>query len=66
MLLEYDVVRLRSASNALSVPVGSRGTVLIVYLDTPPAYEVEFVDDAGESLGIFTLHESDLEFECRA
>ncbi len=66
MLSEYDVVRLRSASGILKVPVGSRGTVLIVYPDTPPAYEVEFVNDAGESFGTFTMNESDLEVEWKA
>ena len=65
MLSEYDVVRLRSSTSAVNVPVGSRGTVLIVYDDTPPAYEVEFVDDLGSSLGTFTLQESDLDFERR-
>jgi hypothetical protein len=66
MLLEYDVVRLRSATAAVGVPVGTPGTVLIVHDDTPPACEVEFVDDAGSSLGTFTLYESDLDLEWRA
>ena len=60
MLSEYDVVSLRSGSNTIGVPVGTRGTVLIVYPDAPPAYEVEFVDDAGNSLGTFTMQERDL------
>ena len=65
MFLEYDVVRLRSATSAPSVPVGMRGTILIVHNATPPAYEVEFVDDEGETLGCFTMQESDLEFYWR-
>lgn len=63
MLKEYDVVRLQSATSVVSVPVGTRGTILIVYNDTPPAYEVEFVDDLGGSLGTFTMKESDLSLE---
>ena len=66
MLSEYDVVRLRSATSAASVPVGTRGTVLIIYGDTPPAYEVEFVDKVGDSLGTFTMQEGDLDLEWRA
>ncbi len=63
MLSEYDVVRLRSASPGIAVPSGTRGTVLIVYADNPPAYEVEFVDNDGTSLGTFTMKQSDLERE---
>src|SRR5689334_6855480 len=63
MFSEYDVVRLRSASKAPGVPVGARGTILIVYPNTPPAYEVEFVDEADRSLGTFTMPESDLQME---
>ena len=65
MLSEYDVVRLRSSTSVDNVPAGSRGIVLIVYNDTPLAYEVEFVDGLGSSLGTITLQESDLEFEPR-
>ena len=66
MFSKYDVVRLLSASDAPGVPVGTSGTVLLVHPATPPAYEVEFVDEAGESLGWFTMQESDLELEWRA
>lgn len=66
MFSEYDVIRLRSASNAPGVPVGAEGTILIAYPDIPPVYEVEFVDDADVSLGTFTMRESDLEIVWRA
>ena len=65
MLLEYDVVRLRSRTAAIGVPVGARGAVLVVYDDSPPAYEVEFVDHNGDSLGTFTMQEADLDLEPR-
>ena len=66
MLSEYDVVRLRTTADAPAVPAGSRGTILIVYPDAPPAYEVEFIDKAGNSLGTFTMKESNLEIEWKA
>lgn len=66
MLSEYDVVRLRSANAMVNIPVGSRGTVLMIYPDTLPAYEVEFVDDSGGSLGTFTIPEKDLQIEWKA
>jgi hypothetical protein len=60
MLREYDVVRLEAGSEAVPVPPGTEGTVLMIFPDTPPAYLVEFLDEAGESLGTFTLRDADL------
>lgn len=43
------------------VPVGTRGTVLMVFSDVdPPFYEVEFMDQDGESFGTYTVAEVDL------
>jgi hypothetical protein len=65
VLSEYDVVRLKSASSTMSVPAGTRGTVLIIHDAIPPAYEIEFIDDAGNTLAILTLKESELDIESR-
>jgi|tagenome__1003787_1003787.scaffolds.fasta_scaffold14191656_1 hypothetical protein len=61
MLREYAVVRLKRADATIPVPVGSQGTVLIVHSSTPTAYEVEFIDDSGKSLGTYTIEEVNLE-----
>ena len=61
MLKEYAVVRLKQADARIPVPEGTKGTVLIVHAFNPPAYEVEFVDDVGKSLGTYTVEESNLE-----
>jgi hypothetical protein len=50
---------------------GSRGAVLIdhtKYIDkgTPPAYEVEFMDNAGVTLAVITVPEDNLEVVWRA
>ena len=66
MFSEYDVVRLRSAWSTPGVPIGCEGTILIIYPSTPPTYEVEFMDDADNSLGTFTMPESDLEIVWKA
>lgn len=59
--IDYDVVKaLKKLDSAVST--GTTGTVLMVFTTTPPSYEVEFVDDAGESLAVLTTGESDLEF----
>lgn len=66
MFSEYDVISLQVASKNMRVPVGTHGTVLIVYPGTPPAYEVEFIGDSGESFGTYTMEESDLKLEQKA
>jgi hypothetical protein len=60
MFQEYEVVRLKDNQSSISVPIGSRGTVLIVHQTERPAYEVEFVDEHGVSLGVYTVQDADL------
>lgn len=59
MLKEYDVV---VASKDLSqlVRKGTKGAVLLVVHKTPNKYEVEFIDEQGESLELLTVDENDL------
>ena len=61
MLQEYDVVRLRLTLADGNVPLGSTGTILIVYDHPVRAYEVEFMDNFGRSLGTFTTDDDHLE-----
>ena len=60
VLQEYAVVRLKRAVPGVSVPVGTTGTVLIVYQKAPSGYEVEFMS-GEDSLGHFTLDGHDVE-----
>jgi Domain of unknown function (DUF4926) len=58
---EYDIVKsIRSLGE--DVPVGTSGAVLMVFASIHPQYEVEFVDNLGESLAVLTVKEEDLEF----
>jgi hypothetical protein len=61
MYREFEVVKLR---NALSerLPAGSVGTVLLVHdvPRLPVAYEVEFLDQAGDTIAVLTVKETDL------
>jgi len=56
---EYDVVVANKMLND-KVLKGSRGTVLIIYEDGKH-YEVEFIDVKGNTLGVLTVHENDVE-----
>ncbi len=61
MFEEYEVVRLKKDMPSENLKAGTRGTVLIVYPDSPPAYEVEFLDENGNSLTVLTLEEEAIE-----
>ncbi|WP_445221993.1 DUF4926 domain-containing protein [Bradyrhizobium sp. Pa8] len=60
---EYDVVTLKQRTPAIPLPPGTRGTILIAHAAEPPAYEIEFVDDAGASLGTYTAQGAGLNLD---
>lgn len=59
MFNEYEVIK---STHNLSdkVPNDCVGTVLIVHQSQPVAYEVEFVDEEGNTLEILTVFERDI------
>lgn len=61
MMPEYAVVRLKRVVLTVPLQVGTKGTILIVHPCSPPVYEVEFIDTAGRSLGVYTVEERFLE-----
>jgi hypothetical protein len=65
MIEEYAVVRLRLAEQGIPIPVGTTGTILVVHASNPPAYEVEFMDEDGKSLGVHSVYEANLEVTWR-
>jgi hypothetical protein len=58
---EYNVIVLKSALDETPIPVGTKGTILMVFGSPAMAYEVEFVDLANRSLGTFTVGASQIE-----
>lgn len=60
MIKEYDVVK---AKKDLSDAVlkGCRGAVVMVYQEPTLGYEVEFVDNAGDTLDVLTVYPDDIE-----
>lgn len=58
---EYDRVRLLTDLPSHGLKAGMRGTVLLVYEASPPAFEVEFCNDSGDTLAVLTLREKDIE-----
>ena len=61
MLKEYEVVSLKRTVPSIPLPQGTQGTIVFVYASHPSVYEVEFVNETGETLGIYTVEEKDLE-----
>lgn len=51
---EYDVVSLTKTINS-KLKKDMEGTILIVYDASPPEYEIEFMDDHGETISVLTL-----------
>jgi hypothetical protein len=60
MYKELDIVKTKNKLNVL-VPAGTMGVVHQAYDDDPPAYLVEFVDEASETLDILEVSEVEIE-----
>lgn len=50
MIQELSLVRLKKSLPEADIPLGSIGTVVMVYNGPPMAYEVEFFDADGNTL----------------
>lgn len=59
MFSELDIVILKSDLKEYRLKKGDVGTVVQVY-EKGKAYEVEFVNNEGETLALVTLKESDV------
>ncbi|WCG84975.1 DUF4926 domain-containing protein [Pectobacterium sp. A5351] len=60
MIKEYDVVL---AKKGLSDTVlkGCKGAVVMIYKEPVLGYEVEFVDNEGNTLDVLTVYPDDIE-----
>jgi hypothetical protein len=60
---EYDVVKLNRDIPEKNLKQGLKGTIVMVYNepDLPIAFEVEFVNSAGETVALETIKEEYLE-----
>lgn len=60
MLKEHEDVILKNAVAGIPLPVGSRGTIVIVHPVDPPVYLVEFDPLSDDDDGLYDIKESDL------
>jgi len=60
MFGEYEIVR-SLAQVGKKVTSGTRGVIVMVYPAEPPGYEVEFFDEAGNTLAVETVDEKQIE-----
>ncbi len=60
MFLVHEVVRLKKDLPSSNLKAGTLGAIVMVYPESPQAYEVEFVDSDGDTLAILTLKEEDI------
>lgn len=55
---EYDVIELRAPLAGL--PMGARGTIVMLYQNDPVVCEVEFCNEEGGTIELLTLNESQI------
>lgn len=60
MIKEYDVVKARRDLSE-SVLKGCVGAVVMIYHEPTLGYEVEFINDVGETLDVITAYPDDIE-----
>ena len=62
MIKELDMVMLTRDVQELQLPKGSKGAVVHCYSDGQ-GFEVEFVQETGETIAVLTLERSDIQPE---
>lgn len=60
MIKEYDVVKAKKDLSDI-VLKGCRGAVVMIYQQPTLGYEVEFVDNEGDTLDVLTVYPDDIE-----
>ncbi|MCT4713477.1 DUF4926 domain-containing protein [Enterobacteriaceae bacterium H18W14] len=60
MIKEYDVVKAKKDLTD-TVLKGCRGAVVMIYQEPTLGYEVEFVDNEGDTLDVLTVYPDDVE-----
>lgn len=55
MIKENDVVELLEDKPEFGLKKGDKGTVLMILSASPVVYEIEFMDDEGETLAVETI-----------
>lgn len=59
MIREYDVVEAKKNLSDM-VLKGCKGTVLMIYREPTLGYEVEFIDNKGDTLDVLTVYPEDI------
>ncbi len=62
MIKEFDVVTVTRDIQAYGLTKGSRGAVVHCYSDAR-GFEVEFIDDTGETANVLTLEKADIQLD---
>lgn len=60
MFKEYDVI-LSKCDLSTAVKCGTKGAIMLVLHKDPNTYEVEFIDEYGDTLELLTVDEDDIE-----
>ena len=55
MIKENDVVELLEDNSEFNLKKGDKGTILMILSASPLVYEIEFMNDDGETLAVETI-----------
>lgn len=56
----FQSIRTTVPVPALGLGVGAKGVIVDVYQEPYPAYEIEFLDDAGGTIGLLSLRPNEI------
>jgi len=67
MLNLFDVIRIEKPIPHKNLSIGDRGTILLIYEESnlPLAYEIEFVNENGQSISVTTLTDEEVREYCK-
>ncbi len=60
MFQKFQTIRTTVPVAALSLGVGSKGVIVGEYQEPYHAYEIEFIDEAGDTIGLISLRPDEI------
>lgn len=56
----FQIIKTTVPVPALGLGVGAKGVIVEAYQEPYPAYEIEFIDAAGETIGLLSMRPNEI------